>query len=71
MKLTATNFNNIVESIYQLPLEFKEELRTLLEHNIADVRRAEITENFKSAQKEQKAGKLKFSSSVQDLKKTL
>lgn len=68
MKTNSVAFNKIVESVYDLPLEFKEELKTLLEHNIADARRAEMVENFKAAQKEHKSGKLKFSSSVDDLK---
>jgi hypothetical protein len=71
MKTEDIHFNSIVESIYNLPLEYKEELKSLLDHNISDARRNEIVENFKQAQKEQKAGKLISSSSVRDLKKML
>jgi hypothetical protein len=71
MKTASANFNDIVESVYNLPLEFKEELKSLLAHNIADDRRSEIADNYKAAQKEQKAGKLKFSSSVGELKTML
>jgi len=71
MKAKQNNFNNIVDSIYNLPLEFKEELRVLLEHNISDVRRKEIADNYKASQKEQASGKLKFSSSIPALKKML
>ena len=71
MKTEAIHFNSIVEGMYNLPLEYKEELKSLLEHNIADARRQDIANNFKSAQKEQKSGKLKFSSSVRELKKVL
>jgi hypothetical protein len=71
MKANNNNFNNIVESIYNLPLEFKEELKVLLEHNISDVRRKEIADNYKSSLKEQTSGKLKFSSSIPELKKML
>ena len=71
MKTKANNFNNIVESIYNLPLEFKEELKTLLEHNISDVRRKEIADNFKASMKEHSSGKLKFSSSISELKKAV
>jgi hypothetical protein len=67
----SSGFNSIVESVYGLPLEYKEELKSLLEHNIADARREEIASNYKAAQKEHKSGKLKFSSSVSALKKTL
>ncbi len=71
MKTATADFNNIVERVYDLPLEYKEELKNLLEHNISDVRRQEIADNYKTAQKEQKTGKLKFSSSVSELKKML
>ena len=71
MKANQNNFNNIVESIYNLPLEFKEELKVLLEHNISDARRKEIQDNYKASLKEQASGKLKFSSSVLELKKML
>lgn len=71
MKNENTDFSSIVESVYNLPLEYKEELRTLLEHNISDDRREEIAKNFKAAQKAEKAGKLKFSSSISELKKML
>jgi len=71
MKAKQNNFNNIVDSIYNLPLEFKEELKVLLEHNISDDRRKEIAENYKAAIKEQSSGKLKFSSSIAALKKML
>ena len=71
MKNDAIHFDNIVEGIYNLPLEYKEELKSLLEHNISDTRRQEIADNYKAAQTEQKPGKLKFSSSIQELKKML
>ena len=67
MKASSNSFNSIVESIYNLPLESKEELKTLLEHNISDARRKEISDNFKAGLKEQTTGKLKFSSSVREL----
>lgn len=71
MKAVITEFNAIVETIYAMPLEEKQELINLLEHNIADSRRDEIAVNYKNAQAEHKAGKLKFSSSVKELKKML
>ncbi len=71
MKTESPHFDSIVESIYNLPLEYKEELKSLLEHNIADARREEIAAHYAKAQKEQKAGKLKFSSSIDELKKML
>lgn len=71
MKAGNLNFNNIVETIYGLPLEDKIEIITLLEHNVADSRREQIAENYKKAVSEQKAGKLKFSSKISSLKKML
>ncbi len=64
MKTPVANFNDIVESVYNLPLEFKEELKDLLLHNIADTRRDEIANSYKSAQTENKEGKLDFSSDL-------
>jgi hypothetical protein len=71
MSLIESEFNSIVETIYNLPLEEKEELKDLLEHHIAEVRRDEIALNYKNSQAEHKAGNLKFSSSIKDLKKML
>ncbi len=68
MKAESGDFNNIVEMVYNLPTEYKEELKDLLEHNLSDAHRDEIANNFKKAQSEHKSGKLKFSSSVKDLK---
>ncbi|MES2703725.1 MAG: hypothetical protein V4649_13875 [Bacteroidota bacterium] len=69
MKAEGLDFNDIVETIYNLPLEYKEELRNLLDHNISDARRSQIAEHYKAAQNEERNGKLKFSSSVEQLKK--
>ena len=71
MKSTAAPFNSIVETVYNLSLEAKIELKSLLEHNIADARREEIATSYKQAQAEHKKGKLKFSSDVDELMKML
>jgi len=71
MKTLALRFNTILETIYGLPLEDKEKIKILLEHNIADARRNEISHNYKKSQKEHKSGTLKFSSKINDLKKML
>jgi hypothetical protein len=42
MSNESIGFNSVVEAIYNLPLESRLELKTLLEHNIADSRRSEI-----------------------------
>lgn len=71
MKNLKMGFNSVVETIYDMPLDEKEELKSLLENNIADTRRGKIAANYKKAQAEHKKGKLKFSSNFQDLKKML
>jgi hypothetical protein len=71
MKTQALQFNSIIETIYNLPLEDRLEIINLLEHNIADTRRNEIANNYKEAQQEHKSGKLKFSSKIKELKKML
>jgi hypothetical protein len=62
------HYNEIVDKIYSLPLEDKEQLKKLLEYNIAETRRTEIAANYKQSKEDFKAGKLKFSSSSDDLK---
>ena len=71
MKTQVIQFNSIVDTIYNLPLEEKVELKNLLEHNIADSRRDEIVSNYRKAQEEQKAQELKFSSNINELKQML
>jgi hypothetical protein len=71
MKTDTISYSNIVESIYKLPLEDKIEIINLLEHNIADTRREEISANGKKSKEEEKKGKLKFSSKISELKKIL
>lgn len=64
-------FSSIIESIYSLSLEERLEIKTLLEHNIADSRRTEILINHKKSEDENKAGKLVFSSEISDMKTML
>ncbi len=71
MKTQAIKFSSIVDTIYSLSLEERLEIKTLLEHSIADTRRKEIASNFKNSLEESKSGKLKFSSKISDLKKML
>jgi hypothetical protein len=54
MKTQALQFNSIVDTVYNLPLDEKVELKNLLEHNISDSRRDEIFSNYKESQEEQK-----------------
>ena len=71
MKTRDIQFNNLVDILYSLPLEEKVELKNLLEHNIADTRREEMVSNYKKAQEEEKAQKLKYSAHIEDLKQML
>lgn len=65
------NFSLIVEAVYNMPLTEKEDLQNLLQHNISELKREEIKNNFKKAKQEEKSGKLTFSSSIKQLKKML
>ena len=71
MRTQPLQFNNLVETIYGLPLEDKQEIRNLLEHNIADSRRNEMANNYLKAQQEHKSSGLKFSSNIDELKNML
>ena len=71
MKTEKIQFNEIVEKIYKLPLEIKQELKNLLENNIADERRAEIAKNVKLAQVEEKDAKLEYASDMDKLKQMM
>ena len=65
------SFDNIVNAVYRLPVEDRLELKNLLEHNIMNTRRNEILDNYKQANEDYKAGGLKFSSDINELKKML
>ena len=67
MKTGQGDFYKIVERVYNLPLEDREELKSLLAHNIAEAHREEILQSYKQAQAEHKAGKLKFLSDIDEL----
>ena len=71
MKTQTIQFNDLVDQIYNMPLEDKLELKNLLEHNIADSRREEIANNAKKTKEENKSGKLSFSSNITELKNML
>lgn len=71
MNTKQIQFDEIVEKIYNLPLEIKKELKHLLENNIADERRDEIAGNLRLAKKSEKDGSLTFSSDVNQLKQSL
>ena len=71
MSSQSLQFNTIIDNIYRMSIEDKEELRNLLEHNIAENRRDVILKNYKQSQKEQASGTLQFSSNISELKNLL
>ncbi len=71
MKTQAIQFSDLEDQIYGIQLEDKLELKNLLEHNIADIRKEEIANNAKKSKEEHKSGKLSFSSNITELKNML
>ena len=71
MSRNNTSFTKIVDTVYNLPLDDKLELINLLEHNIAEERREEISKSLKFSQEENAKGKLMFSADIKKLKKML
>ena len=67
----SASFEVLVEQVRTCSVEEKEELKFLLERALIEERRREIRANHRRSQDEVKRGKLKFSSSVSDLKKSL
>jgi hypothetical protein len=63
------SFEALVENIRNCSTEEKEELKFLLERELIESRRREIKENGRRSMEELKRGKLKFSSSISELKK--
>jgi len=64
-------FSQIVEEIKKLSLSEKEELQILLEKYLIEARRDEIHSNFEESKVEYKKGKGKFSSNINNLKKSI
>ena len=71
MKPLHHHFSEVVDSVYNLPLEERVALKNLLENNIADERREEMAESFKNARKQEAEGQLHFSSDLKVIKKML
>ncbi|MGI8884836.1 MAG: hypothetical protein ACR2IA_11415 [Pyrinomonadaceae bacterium] len=65
------NFAGVVEDVQKLSLDEKTELADLLESFLTEERRLEIYENGKQSRAESEAGRLKFSSSTNELKAML
>jgi hypothetical protein len=69
MQPTTAHFSDIVEQVKLLHHDEQEELQSLIGRLLTEARRAKIASNFKAAQAEE--DKLKFSSSISELKKML
>ena len=67
----SPSFETLVEEVRTRTVEEKEELKFLLERALVEERRREIRTNHRRSQDEAKRGKLKFSSSIADLKQSL
>lgn len=67
----SPSFETLVEEVRTRSIEEKEELKFLLERALVEERRGEIRANHRRSLDEVKRGKLKFSSSIGDLKKSL
>ena len=67
----SPNFETLVEEVRTRSIEEKVELKFLLERALIEERRSEIRANHRRSLDEVKRGKLKFSSSIADLKKSL
>ncbi len=67
----SATFATLVENVRSCSPEEKQELKSLLEHALIEERRREIKANGRRSMEEFKRGKLKFSSSISELKKSL
>lgn len=67
----SSNFETLVEEVRSRSTEEKEELKFLIERALVAERRREILVNHRRSQTAFKRGKLKFSTSIDELKKSL
>jgi hypothetical protein len=67
----SATFATLVESLRSCSTEEKLELKSVLERALIDERRREIKAHGRRSLEELKRGKLKFSSSISELKKSL
>lgn len=63
-----TSFHRIIDTLYSLPLEDKQELVELLGRNIAGERRNEIYQNYLASKSEEADNELEFSSDIKQLR---
>jgi hypothetical protein len=64
-------FSDLVETVKDLSIDEKQELQMLLQQYLREERREEMHENFKLAQAEEQNGKLKYSSNINELKRSI
>ncbi len=67
----SPSFESLVREVRTRSIEEKEQLKFLLERALIEERRGEIRTNHRRSRDELKRGKLKFSSTIGDLKKSL
>lgn len=67
ISIMETTFSKLVDTIYHLPLEEKQELMNPLGRNISEDRRNDKYNNFVFTRNEEKNQKLVFSSDLNDL----
>ena len=64
-------YDILIENIRKLPLDDKQELKSLLEKYIIEEKRQAIYTSYKESIEDMKKGKLKFSSDIQSLKQLI
>jgi hypothetical protein len=64
-------FSTLIDLIKNLSVPEKEEIKFIIERNIAEENRNAIGKNYLNSNKELKKGKLKFSGNIDELRKML
>jgi len=69
--METQRYDILIENIKNLPLEEKQELKSLLEKYIIDERRQDIYIHYQESIKNLRNGELKFSSDINRLKRII
>lgn len=69
--METQRYDILIENIKNLPLEEKQELKSLLEKYIIDERRQDIYIHYQESMKNLRNGELKFSSDINRLKQII
>ncbi len=64
--MKALRYDILIENIKKLPLDDKEELKTMIENYIIEERRSKIFSNYQESKKEE--SNLNFTSNIDELK---